>query len=47
MIQIYQMTAIWKHTRMHFASFKEANNSNNSNSSTILKEVVEAKAWAK
>ena len=47
MIQICQMTAIWKHTRMHFASSKEANNSNNSNSSTIPKEAVEAKAWAK
>ena len=36
---------------MHFASFKEANNSNNSNScsnsNTIPKEAVEAKAWAK
>ena len=51
MIQICQMTAIWRHTRMHFASFKEANNSNNSNScsnsNTIPKEAVEAKAWAR
>ena len=51
MIQICQMTATWRHTRMLFASFKVANNSNNSNScsnsSTMPKEVVWAKAWAK
>ena len=46
MIQIYLMTATWRQT--NFASFKAANNSNSnscSNSSTIPKEVVLAKAW--